>query len=522
MTLSRRGFLGLAGAAIAVASTGCTNTRPTSTGQLVRSRLALPQPFITPLPLLSALRPSSTAGGRDVFDLEQRRAAIELLPGKRTELMAYDGLFPGPLLETRSGRPAVVRHKNALDTPVAVHLHGGHVPSKSDGFPTDLVHPGDSRDYTYPMKQRAAMLWYHDHRMDFTGEQVYRGLFGVHLVRDAEEESLPLPGGEREVVLAIVDRSFDEDGQLIYPTATGRHSDDGHAHPEGRHDGRTDSGRHDAGASHGVDHEHIEGVLGDVMLVNGAPWPVLDVDAARYRLRLLNGCNARRLDLVLDPPPPSGAAFTQVGSDGGLLTSALSHDHVVLAPAERFDVLVDFSAYAIGTEITVRNRFGSGRMRDVMRFVVRRRARDESAPIDQLPSRLCHIEPLNTTGAPVREWAFTRGTAGGRPGWVINGETFDPDVMAAVVPLGQTEVWRFRTDLHHPVHVHLDHFQVLRRGTSGRPGAFDHGWKDTVDVRPVEHVDVAVRFTDYAGRFVIHCHNLEHEDRMMMAAFQTV
>ena len=122
----------------------------------------------------------------------------------------------------------------------------------------------------------------------------------------------------------------------------------------------------------------------------------------------------------------------------------------------------------------------------------------------------------------MREWSFTRGDVNGEHGWVVNGRPFDPEEMQATVPLGETEIWRFRTDLHHPVHVHLDPFQVIARGTQEGPGEFDHGWKDTVDVRPAEHVDVAVRFTDYAGPYLIHCHNLEHEDRMMMAAFATV
>jgi FtsP/CotA-like multicopper oxidase with cupredoxin domain len=503
MTISRRRFLGLAAAGVGAAATGCSISTPTSTGQLLPSSIALPRPFTVPLPPMPVLQPTSTAGGRDVFDLVQRPAKLEVLPGVRTDLLTYGGTFPGPLLETRSGRPAVVRHRNALDVPVSVHLHGGHTPSTSDGYPTDLVHPGESRNYAYPMRQRAAMLWYHDHRMDFTGEHVYRGLLGVHLVRDDEEDALPLPRGDREVVLAIVDRSFDEHGQLHYPSSSA--GEQAHHHAD----------------SPGVDDAHIEGVLGDVMLVNGAPWPALEVDAARYRLRLLNGCSSRRLDLVLDPPPPVGAMFTQVGSDGGLLTTPIAHEHLVMAQAERFDVLADFSKYRVGTHVTLRNRFGSGPTGVVMRFVVARRAGDDSAPADRLPDQLSEIEPLDTTGARVREWSFTRGEVHGRSGWVINGEPFDPEVTATTVPLGKTEIWRFRTDLHHPVHVHLDPFQVIGRGTSRSPGPFDHGWKDTVDVRPAEYVDVAVRFTDYAGRYLIHCHNLEHEDRMMMAAFTT-
>jgi spore coat protein A, manganese oxidase len=504
VTLTRRHLLGIGLGLGAGTLVGCSRTEG-STGELVRSAARLPERFTTALPRLQRLEPVRQ-GGRDVFEVTQRAADLEILPGVRTRALTYGGTFPGPLLETRSGREAVVRHTNRLDVPVSVHLHGGHTPAASDGYPTDLVHPGETREYHYPMRQRAATLWYHDHRMDFTGEQVYRGLVGMHLVRDDEEDALPLPRGDRELALVVVDRAFDADGQLAYPSRSG--------HPVG-HGGHGES--HGEG---GADDGHVEGVLGDVMLVNGAPWPVVDVDAARYRLRILNGCNARRLDLVLDPPPPGGSSFVQVGSDGGLLEAPREHDHLTMAQAERLDVVVDFSAYPVGTRVRLRNRLGDGPTADVMRFDVARRGKDDSAPPERL-GRLSTIEPYDTSGARVREWRLTRATGEDRPGWVINGRPFDPEEMHAEVPLGQVEVWRFFADMHHPVHVHLDPFQVIGRGGAD-PGDFDHGWKDTVDVRPAEHVDVAIRFDDYVGPFLMHCHNLEHEDRMMMAAFATV
>ena len=153
-----------------------------------------------------------------------------------------------------------------------------------------------------------------------------------------------------------------------------------------------------------------------------------------------------------------------------------------------------------------------------MRFVVARRGSDDSA----VPDRLSEIEQLDPARATVtREWRFTRSATSGRLRWVINGKPFDPNRMDARPRLGELEIWRFGTDLHHPVHVHLSPFQVVRRANGG-PGRFDGGWKDTVDVRPAEHVDVAVRFTGYRGPYVMHCHNLEHEDMAMMAAFETV
>jgi FtsP/CotA-like multicopper oxidase with cupredoxin domain len=139
-----------------------------------------------------------------------------------------------------------------------------------------------------------------------------------------------------------------------------------------------------------------------------------------------------------------------------------------------------------------------------------------------IPDRLADVpEPEKPDGAVVRRWHFRQANVHGRRGWGINGKPFDPAVPQAQVPLGSTEIWEFFTDAHHPVHVHLSPFQVLRRGNRG-PGPMDLGWKDTVDVRPYEAVRVRVRFERYAGRFLIHCHNLEHEDMAMMAGFETV
>jgi FtsP/CotA-like multicopper oxidase with cupredoxin domain len=457
------------------------------TGELVRSKVRLPRPYTVPLPIPAVARPVRTDATTDYYEIVQHEADQEILPGLRTGVLGYNGTFPGPTLVTRSGRQAVVTHRNELAVPVAVHLHGGHTPAHSDGYPTDLIQPAARRDYTYPMRQRAATLWYHDHRMDFTGPQVYRGLAGFHLITDDEQDALGLPAGDRDIPLMITDRSFDEDGSFHYP-----------AHHHGG----------------GVTDSHMEGVLGDVILVNGAPWPVLEVAAARYRLRLLNASSARRYRLSLDP---AGTPLVQIGSDGGLLERPVEHTSALLAPGERCEFVVDFAAFAPGTDVTLRNGLGSGRTAGVMRFQVTTRTGDDS----RIPQQLSRIEPLRADRAVrTRTWTFRRAPTGEHPGWLLDGRAFDPDRIDADVRLGEIEIWRFTSDLHHPVHVHLDPFQVLaRRGA--RPGPHDAGWKDTVDLAPSESVDVAVRFTDYPGRYLLHCHNLEHEDMAMMAAFRT-
>ncbi|MEV0051750.1 multicopper oxidase family protein [Saccharopolyspora shandongensis] len=516
--LGRRRFLGIAGGAGLVLAAGLGGpqllAQRTSTGAILRSAIRLPAPFQLPLRMPPVLEPVARDGKADHYEITAREAAAEILPGVRTPIWGYEGIFPGPTIESRRGRPAIVRHRNDLQVPTVVHLHGGHTPPESDGYPTDLILPTrgwsgghhsmhdpaaviteGTRDYTFPLDQRAALLWYHDHRMDFTGPAVYRGLAGLHIVRDDEEDTLPLPRGEREIPLLITDRAFAADGSFDYPSLDPSLT---------RVPGVTDS--------------YLAGVLGDVILVNGVPWPVHEVSATRHRLRLLNASNARRYELALDPPPPDGPAFVQIGSDGGLLESPREHDSITLASAERVDAIVDFGRYPVGTEVTLVNRLGAGSTAQVMRFRVARRERDDTA----IPARLSEVEPLRREQAVVtRDFSFRSGRHGDRHGWLIGGRPFDTGYVAARPRLGDVEIWRFVTDLHHPIHLHLVNFQVLSRG--GRaPGPLDGGWKDTVDLGPGEAVEVIARFDGYRGRYVFHCHNAEHEDMGMMATFETV
>ena len=485
--MSRRTFLGAAlatgvglgvGVPFALGAGGSA-----STGAVLPSRLPLPAGFTAPLPVPPVLSPVRTDAHADYYEITQTRATVSLLPGVRTEIWGYNGIFPGPTIESRRGRTCVVTHANLLPVPTVVHLHGGRTPPDSDGYPTDFGM--GRRAYTYPLDQRAATLWYHDHRMDFTGPSVWRGLAGFHLVRDDEEDALGLPSGAREIPLMITDRSFDADGSLRYPSL-----DPALRHPPG------------------VTGDYVAGVLGDVLLVNGAPWPVATVEGAQYRLRILNACNARRLDLRLDP----AASLTQIGTDGGLLAGPVRHEHFELAPAQRLDAIVDFSSYRTGTVVSLVNDFGEGRMAEVLRFRVGDRAPDQF----RLPDRLSTIENLDPSHAVATR--TLRFQSAGADGWRINGEPFSPDAVAATPALGTVEIWRLVSDFHHPVHLHLNPFQVQRRGLSG-PGPFDAGWKDTVDLRPAEEVAIAIRFDGYPGKYVFHCHNLEHEDMAMMGNF---
>jgi spore coat protein A len=352
------------------------------------------------------------------------------------------------------------------------------------------------------LNQRAATLWYHDHRMDFTGPQVYGGLAGFQIVRDAEEDALPLPKGEKDVPLMICDRSFDEDGSFLYPPVD----------PSLQ-------------GEPGVRDAYMGGVLGDVILVNGAPWPFMEVSNTRYRFRIVNASNARRYELALDPAPQDGAPFIQIGGDGALLGVPLSHRSIPIAQAERFDVVIDFADYPVGTKVTLKNRIGEGTTADIMQFRIIRKENDESAIPGRL-SDMAEFDALDESDARLtRRFQFTRVDDEGKVLWGINDKVFDPGRMGARPRLGSTEIWEFTTDAHHPVHLHLVHFRVLSReafGRGGKPLPTDAGWKDTVDLRPREVACVLVRFNGYRGRYVFYCHNLEHEDMMMMANFEVV
>ncbi len=503
MSLSRRQLFTLAGGVVAgVGLSGCgiSLTAPGgSTGALLPSRIPLPEPFTTDLPPLTTLRTRPLRGGGREAQVTTRRRGVEILPGRTTEIAGYDGTFPGPTIEATKEEELRLTLRNELDHPVVNHLHGGVTPAADDGYPTDHVEPGTSRTYRYPLRQRAATLWYHDHTMDLTGPNVYAGLAGGFVLRDPAEEDLGLPAGERELTLVITDRSFGEDAELLYPMT-----------PDG------------------IQERYHGGLLGDCVLVNGAPWPRTDVDAARYRVRILNACNARRLDLTLDPR----SEIVQVGTDQGLLTRPHRRRSLTLAPAERADVVIDFSSYSVGERVTLRNRFGDDDLGLVMRFdVARRGGRDDTRVPDEL-SRIERIDPSRVVRTRDLHLALGRrlgpqelsshahhgsggsggsgaGQGDGRSMWMINGQHYRPGHDLFRAELGTVERWRITTDVHHPVHAHLVHFQVEQDGAPA--------WKDTIDVGPASRAEVLVPIEGYRGRYVVHCHNLEHEDRMMMA-----
>jgi spore coat protein A len=452
----------------------------------LRAHPAIPQ-FRNPLPVPPVLQPLRCDSVADYYEIAQREASVEIIPGTRTRIWGYDGIFPGPTIEARRGRTAVVTHTNRLGVSTVAHLHGGMTRPESDGFPTDTVAPGGTRDYEYDNLGRPATLWYHDHSWRGTGRSLYMGLAGFYVLREDSEIEEQLPNGPYDIPLMLHDRAFTADGQLDY------------------------------------DHDAHHGATGRVMLVNGAPWPVLEVAARKYRFRILNASNATAMRLALSTHHP----LIQIGSDQGLLAKPVALPTIALAMAERVEIVVDFSVYPVGTRVMLENRRGEGPLRSVMRFDVVRTARDDS----RVPDRLSEIEPLDRSqAARTRTFLFGgKATLGVPPGvrWVINDEPFDPLRVDADPQLEDIEIWRFvnrgflgQTMLH-PVHTHLAPFQILSR--NGRaPLRQERGWKDTVAIEDGEEVEVIIRWSGYKGRYLLHCHNLEHEDHSMMARVDVV
>ncbi|GAA3500070.1 multicopper oxidase family protein [Streptomyces prasinosporus] len=434
-------------------------------------------PFSVRMPVPPVLRPVSTKGDADVYVLPMRPSTAEIFPGHPAPVMTFGGTFIGPTIRARAGRTVRIHYANKLDRGATVHLHGGHVPPDSDGYPMDLIEPGRSRVFEYPNRQEGATLWYHDHTCRKEAEHVYRGLAGFYLVEGEDERDLRLPAGRYDVPIMIRDGRFDEKGHMIFepsPMPTTLHT-------------------------------------------NGQLQPYFPVDARRYRFRVLNATLHRIVELDL-----GGLEMVQIASDGGLLPEPLPRTRVMLVPGERVELVVDFSQQAIGSKLVLTDVYG-GAKEPVMRFDVKRRVPDPS----RVPARLRPLPPL-PAATTVRDIKLSM-TASGEE-FAINDKTFDHNRVDARIEEGTTEIWSItNTDpadtpfgpVDHTFHMHLVPFRVLDRdGKPPLPG--ENGLKDTVLVRPGETVRVQATFTGYKGRYLYHCHLQEHSDIGMMAQMEIV
>lgn len=458
----------------------------------------------------------------------------------------FNGGTPGPILHARYGEPILVRRTNSLP-PVGVsgvtfalpstttHLHNGHTASESDGEPQDWIDPGEFWDHHYANfpaggdpREKLTTLWYHDHRMDFTATNVYAGLAGFYLLFDEEDSgnendpnpgAFRLPSGQYDVPLLLHDILFTADGAVRWNPF------------------------------------NTDGILGDRYTVNRKIQPFFTVERRKYRFRIINGGPSRFYQLFLS----SGRPFVVLTGDGNFLPEPIEAESVYLSVAQRVDVVLDFSHYKTGETVRLVNRLEqsngkgpSGRMLDpgvpILEFrVVAATGPDPS----RIPERLRPQPPVDMSLVRQhRTWTYDYD--GGL--WTINGKVFDPNRVDAGVEQGTAEIWTFRNggnSWSHPVHCHFTEFIILE--INGRPyrpgflqteggrrdvfvdrldpadevrpriGTFMGGpRRDVATLLPGDEIKVYIRFQDFLGKYVMHCHNVVHEDHAMMVRWDIV
>ncbi len=460
-------------------------------------------------------------GPADYYEVVVKPGVASILPGLLTPIWGFNGLYPGPTFLARRERTVIVRLLNRVPEIVSMHYHGGHTPPDSDGIPMLSFSSADrfaegavigSRTYVFPNDNEfPATLWYHDHGLDVTGPNVYRGLAGFFLLGPngnpsdeqfrATDAALPNGYGRYDIPMVFQDKRFNADGTLLYNT---------------------------------FDHD---GFLGDRFLVNGAIQPYLPVARRKYRFRWLNGSNARQYELFLS----TGDKFVQIGTDGALLPEPVERTSIRITPAERYEVVIDFSRYPVGSSVYLVNCLqqtdGRGPEDEVnmdfctplVEFRVHRDEDDPSwIPDDLNPGCASYIRDyLNPTyprnpglEIPTRELIFERGNGA----WQINGKFFDRNRVDIREKLNTQSIWKL-TNLSggwvHPIHIHNMEFVLLdRNGVAPHPG--EAGLKDVFNVGEEETLRVMACWTGAMniGRYVFHCHNMEHEDMAMMGIFE--
>jgi blue copper oxidase len=488
MVITRRNF---AVGAAAIASTTLLDAR-FGLGERTRGNGRLPIPQ-----LIDAARQAN---------LIKLRAAIgrhEFYEGKPVRTFGYSAPILGPVLRLRRGDRVKMIVENALDAPTTVHWHGLLVPGDADGGPQQKINPGSTWSPTLTIDQPAATLWYHPHPHHDTARQIYLGLAGLIIVEDGDTLGLPREFGVDDLPIIIQDRTFDSDGSLDY-----------------------DAGELDV----------IYGVRGDTVIVNGAITPTARVPAGWVRLRLLNATNAQNFELRFR----DGRSFCVIATDGGLLPEPLPMSELRISPAERFEILVDFSdKRAVVLETgpdRVMGIFGAISDAGTNEYVPVMRFEPAAKPgaVTHLPKRLVELGAINTKDVVQRrQFILNNGICGQRtrmtgqsdmPALVgINGRTHDPARIDVETKLGTSEIWEIiAVGMPHPFHVHGAMFRVLSLG-GAPPPAHLAGWKDVVLVE--DKAELLISFTRPATRehpFMYHCHILEHEDAGMMGQYTCI
>jgi FtsP/CotA-like multicopper oxidase with cupredoxin domain len=476
------------------------------------------------------------------YELHVKEAKQKFHPSiPPTTVWGFDGQFPGPTFKARYGQPNLVRFYNELPAShigfgipsVTTHLHNAHTAPESDGNPSNFYGPGTCWDNHYPNvlagfstpefgpsgdpKETLGTCWYHDHRQDFTAQNVYSGLEGFYLLfddLDCDDETNPnglrLPSGKYDIPLMFNDKVFGADGNLAY------------------------------------DFFSLDGILGDKMCVNGKIQPYLDVERRKYRFRLLNGGPSRVYAFAMS----DGSGMTQIANDGNILPMPVVrgivdpiapdlNNYIVTGVAERHDIIIDFSKYGPNSRVYLVNMADqingaapTGRIAKTSTPLLQFRVGNLPLVPDQsvIPNKasLAAIGRTTMRDLPTidltkvvqnRSWQFAR-TNGA---WTVNGKIYDASVVSASVRRDSREVWTLKggSGWWHPVHIHFEEHQILSR--NGVPFALPYeGRKDVVLLRGGETVEVYFHFRDWLGKYPMHCHNVVHEDHAMMVRWDMV
>lgn len=501
--------------------------------------------FVDPLPIPKILTPTRYENhGEAFYKIDMRETNHQFHKDfPFTRVWGYNGICPGPTIEANKDSPIQVEWVNqlpkkhllpvdhtlhgAMDTPdvrTVVHLHGANVAADSDGHPEawftknyrNVGATFTRKVYEYTNHQPGGILWYHDHTMGITRLNVYAGLAGFYLLRDQLEKRLNLPKGAYEIPLMIQDKTFNKDGSLFYP--------DNATPPVQRPIPSTPSF-----------------FIGNTTTVNGKVWPYLDVEPRKYRFRILNASNLRAYGISLS----NGGRFTQIGTELGLLHNPVEIDTFILEPAERIDVVIDFSKYK-DEEITLINGAGStppadGDMSAILKFKVKLPLKcpdTSTVPEDLFPYHT--IDP--SLARKERTLRLDESTDHyGRVVHLLNDRMWQ-EPTTEIVKLDTIEIWHFvnHFDFPHAMHLHLVHFEILGRKTFTEadfdqdgnyiyipetltpPLEYERGLKDTVRTTPGEVTTIAMHFKEHTGDYVWHCHVLEHEDNEMMRPLKII
>jgi FtsP/CotA-like multicopper oxidase with cupredoxin domain len=501
----------------------------------------------------SLANPTQNFAPQKFYELEMEECFIKVHPDyAATRFFAFDGVVPGPLIKAKYGEPVLVRYKNKLPSvkvpqnygiaEMTTHLHNGHTPSESDGNPVNYfnsindpnaVNPNGFKDQHYPNvlagfrdpqygpagnpNEALGSLWYHDHHLDFTAQNVYKGMFGCYnlfesVLDTGDGTGLRLPHGAYDIPIFFHDALFDSTCQTVF------------------------------------DLFNLDGILGDRFLANGAIQPFLNVNKCRYRFRLYAPGPSRWWEWSLWDGT-NFLPFWQISTDGNLLPNAVQVTSVRIAVAERVDIVVDFSKikanriYFVNRAEQVNGRGPTGKTLSpgtpVLQVNIGAVVSDDSADpsvgqvgavgmkLRDLPDMDFAALQAKAAKLPVRTWRFERGSGG----WMVNGKFFDENVVNAAIPMGSEEVWVIQNpggSWRHPVHIHYEEHRMLtRNGAPVKPntqlnGAIDYARRDVVNLQTNDETRLFMRFRDMKGRYVMHCHNVVHEDHAMMIRWDMV